>query len=213
MDKFTQQIARWMLAGFVGVGSLVATTDAATAAANPSVLPSVECNFTEPFFALLVSPEGLVILDEKTTAAQFVSADIADPARIRYTFRVKGKLKTLTLVNDLGTDGMSDADYDRRGEWESFVGGCTMYQKGMVPRRVVKVAADDVLNIRNKPNAGAAVVRTASNAEVIFVQAPESKSQWKKVAVTIDVGESSRIRVIKGWANGAFIAKKPPAQF
>jgi hypothetical protein len=192
------------------VGSLLAASASpALAAGNPELLPSVHCMFTEPFITILVSREGLIVQDDftsKKSVGQFVTAYSADPDP-SYTFRVNGKLQTLTISNEVGSDGMSEFIFARKGRWGDLVGGCSVFPNGFAPRRVTKVADDDVLNVRAQARVGAKVVATAINGQWIFVK-PSSKV-WRQVAVMVTPkNESGAVVVVRGWANSKFITTK-----
>jgi hypothetical protein len=58
---------------------------------------------------------------------QFVTAYCADPDA-SYTFRVNGKLQTLTISNEVGSDGMSEFTFARKGRWGDLVGGVRCFR-------------------------------------------------------------------------------------
>jgi hypothetical protein len=82
-----------------------------------------------------------------------------------------------------------------------------VFPNGFAPRRVTKVADDDVLNVRAQARAGAKVVATAINGQWIFVK-PSSKV-WRQVAAMVTPkNESGAVVVVWGWANSRFITTK-----
>jgi uncharacterized membrane protein len=185
----------------------------ALAAPNPAGIPAVHCQFTEPFINTVMSPEGLIVetLGAPLQAHQLQNYDTSKKDRKGYVFRVaKGQSKFIQLVviNEPGGDGMSDRVFPLTGVLDGQEGGCIAFPKGSVPRKVINVASDDVLNVRKSARASSAIVATTPSDSWVFVL--PSTAKWLKTSVvTYPGGESGNVLVSSGFANRSFIADKP----
>jgi uncharacterized membrane protein len=187
---------------------------ASQAAADPSGLPSIACQFTEPFLDAVISTEGLVIrnADDRYVAYQYQSGDVANSQEQTYRFQRRNKRVTLSIQRKPGGDGMSDRVFALTGVLDGQVGGCIEHPAGMVPRLVRRVAEDDELKIRKNPRARAAVVGQAYNDGWIF--AVPSTDNWWRVSVQNPArGESGPVGSVAGYAKRAFITQRPTARF
>ena len=85
-------------------------------------------------------------------------------------------------------------------------GGCVRYGDGTVPRVVVGVAVDDVLNIRSQAKASASILSTAYNGEHVWVYPSTVKGGWIKVSHFRQGTTAVKGAVIDGWVNAKFLS-------
>jgi hypothetical protein len=179
-----------------------------------SKLPSLSCEFSEPFITIITSPEGIWRSSDETGALE--------PQSIKGTVRLKGSLTSkltisatlvdgspieLVLKKEPGSDGMSDVETSHSCSTGLLVGAGSIFPNGYVARTVVNVAADDVLNVRAKPNALAEIVAVQANDRRIWIK--PSHSKWKKVAFAQSpTSQTGRERIVTGWANTDFISER-----
>jgi uncharacterized membrane protein len=210
-NPFRRYLAAAVVLGSVSAGLFGAAP--AQAVANPAVLPSLQCDFTEPFMDLSVSREGLVQNQEGVPAAyQFFSANLGDPKRAEYFFLDQGKRLSLVVERKPGSDGMSDREYPLTATFGGYVGGCIEHPNGSVPRQVTGVKDSDVLYVRQSASAKAKTKGEAYNKQRVFVM--PTKKRWQQVTVAVAAGgESGAVRIVSGWVNGAFLTKVPDARF
>ncbi len=198
------------------VALVIATSGLLTTRALPAsaaTLPSVFCEFEEPFRWIVITPEGILVEDHED-GAKFT----------RYQpVTVRGSLTTsmrFGMPKGSGSDAFTitatSGRYSHSAEWNNEVGDCRKYPTGYVLRTVIRVAEGDALNIRASGNVSAEVVGTYDNGELAFVK--PTKSKWWKTAFVDGGDEPSDDEpsgdepepVQLGWVNSAFIAKTIP---
>lgn len=174
--------------------------------AEAATLPSIFCEFEEPFRWVVVSPEGILVEDHddgaKFTRYQPTTVRGSINSTIRFGMP-KGSVGAALVVTKT-SGGIYEADFAEQQ------GSCTKYPNGYVVRTVIGVAVDDALNIRAAASASSDIVGTLENGELVFVQ--PSKSKWWKAAF-IDGGDDANVepRVVSlGWVSARFIDKKIP---
>jgi uncharacterized membrane protein len=199
---------------FTSVAAVVTVAAAGSAGpvlavGDPSGLPSVHCQFTEPFLDAVISPEGLVIegFGQSMSAFAFQSANTLTGT---YRFRSRGVTHVLEVLPGPGGDGMSDRTFAKVGRLDGQEGGCTEHPKGTLPRKVRGVADDDELNIRSRPSASASIVAAVPDGSWIFVK--PGAGTWKRVAVDKTTGETGPVTSVSGYANAKFLTTKPAAR-
>jgi hypothetical protein len=184
---------------------LAGGTTPANAAASSS-LPSVFCDFEEPFQWVVLSPEGVLVEDHDNGAI----FNRYKPTSLR------GSINSRLTVGLPASSGNSSIVLQRvDGELDSHVitfndreGTCNRLPTGFLLRKIVGVSDDDELNIREAPNASAEIISSSSNGSLIWVK--PTKAKWVQVAYVEQVGDEAPNEVFTGWANKAFITKTAP---
>ncbi len=181
----------------------------AGAAARSSV-PSVSCNFSEPFISYAVSSEGVLdtAVEQPTPALRkIISSKGSTNSRYEVVFNSGTTKVSLVVTKETGDDGMSDITTTHRGRRNGIqAGACSVLPTGYVARRVKGVVAGDKLNVRVSPKSSAAVVGGLSNNTAVWIQ--KSSGKWLRAAfVSKPVDGVGMARVKTGWVSASFVTK------
>ncbi len=205
-----------------GLLSQIVVAGAATAAKSTTVksatakssTPSFSCWWTEPFDGFELSPEGAIYFSAETPDFSGTPLTNVKVVKVGSGWNVSGKAGadtiTVNITKEEGSDGMSDYTTPYAGllnrQWN---GACLKHGNGTVPRDVVGVAENDVLNVRSAPNASARIVTTIGQKGTAWVYPGKPKNGWVKVSARKYSGEESGpVTAVDGWVNGAFVASE-----
>ncbi len=88
----------------------------------------------------------------------------------------------------------------------SVIGGCVKLPEGTQLRRVVGVAGNDQLNLRNRPNASGKTVGGAYAKGFVWLKSAPQKNGWVRVAgISRPNGERGLITAVEGWVKAKFL--------
>jgi len=182
-------------------------------AATRSSVPSVSCNFSEPFISYAVSPEGVLdsgVEQPTPVLRKIISSKGSTNSRYEVVFNSGTAKVSLVVTKEPGDDGMSDITTTHRGRRNGTQpGACSVLPTGYVARRVKGVATGDKLNVRVSPKSSAAVVGGLSNNTSVWIQ--KSSGQWLRAAfVSKPVDGVGTARVKTGWVSASFVTKSSP---
>ena len=179
--------------------------------AHAASLLSFWCNFTEPFITVSTGRNGIYYDDND----QHVGFALRPVLRKQGAdFMLSGRLKdgssfTVKISKGEGSDGMSDFDYPYVGALSGIAsvnGGCVRMPEGTQMRRVVGVANNDQLNLRNQPNASGKIIGAAYATSFVWAKPGALKKGWARVAAVLHPkDEQGLITSIEGWVNGMFL--------
>jgi uncharacterized membrane protein len=187
------------------------------AAASPSdaaARPSFSCVFTEPFIGIDSYPGGLSYdTPEAVIAATPTTFTVSGETVTLGGNLLDGTSFTLTIRREPGSDGMSDDIYPYAGKLSGTTvngelnGGCRKMPDGTSPRRVIKVAQDDVLNVRDKPNVKGKVVNQIAPGGVVWAYPEELVNGWARVAALWRSKSAPYAppEIADGWVNAKFL--------
>jgi hypothetical protein len=198
-------IVAWLVGASLLGASCVVTAGPATAATTS--LPSVFCDFEEPFRWVVLSPEGVLVEDHENGAVF-----------TRFQPRsVRGSINSRLTITLPAASGYSPLVLEKLDQDESFSshgvsfdgqeGFCDRLPTGFVLRKVVGVAEDDALNIRSAPNATAEILETHAAGELIWVK--PTKNAWIQAAKAVTEDETPTF-VVTGWVRSSFVTKVVP---
>jgi uncharacterized membrane protein len=174
-------------------------------------LPSFWCSFTEPFISVSTGQNGIYFDDndqhkgfalrpllQKQGSNQIISGLLKD-----------GKTFSLKISAGPGSDGMSEYDYPYEGRLSgaaSVVGGCVKMPGGSMLRRVVGVAENDQLNLRDRPNSSGKRLGFAYPNSFVWLRSRKLKNSWAEVsAVSRPKSEQGAVISVSGWVNAKFL--------
>jgi uncharacterized membrane protein len=187
------------------------------APAFASALPSYACVFTEPFISIDTFPGG-VRYDAmgETLNVGNLSFTIAGFISTVEGVLPDGKLFNLAISPGPAGDGMSELMRPFAGVLTGTAvgntvnGACLQFPADSLPRLVINVAEDDVLNVRNKPNAKATLVNIVRPGGTVWALVEEMQNGWARVATpSFPKGESGDVTVVEGWVNAKFLGPAP----
>ena len=180
--------------------------------AQAASLPSFWCSFTEPFITVSTGRNGIYYDDND----QHVGFALRPVVRKQGAdFMLSGRLKdgsnfTVKISKGSGSDGMSEFDYPYVGTLSGIVsvnGGCVRMPEGTQMRRVVGVANNDQLNLRNQPNASGKIIGAAYATSFVWAKPGALKKGWARVAAVLHPkDEQGLITAVEGWVNAKFLA-------
>lgn len=176
-----------------------------------AALPSFWCSFTEPFITVSAARNGIYYDDNDRRVGFALSPKVQRQAdEIVLSGRLKdGSNFALTISKGEGSDGMSEFDYPYVGKLvgsASVIGGCVRMPEGTRLQRVVGVADNDQLNLRNQPNATAKIIGAAYAKGFVWAKPGVLKKGWARVAVVLrPKDEQGLITTIEGWVNARFL--------
>jgi uncharacterized membrane protein len=179
--------------------------------AKAAALPSFWCSFTEPFITVSTARNG-IYYDDNDQRIGFALRPVVQ--KLGADFVLSGRLKngsdfTLNISKGEGSDGMSEFDYPYVGKLygaASVIGGCVRMPDGSQIRRVVGVADNDQLNLRNQPNASANIVGAAYAKGFVWAKSVALKKGWARVSVVSrPKDEQGLITAVEGWVNARFL--------
>ena len=192
------------------VAALAALPSIGANAATRSSVPSISCNFSEPFISYAVSPEGVLdsSADQPTPVVRkIVSSKGSTNSRYEVVFNSGAAKVSLVVTKEPGDDGMSEITTSHTGRRNGTqAGACSVLPTGYVARRVTGVATSDKLNVRVSPKSSAAVVGGLNNNTAVWIQ--KSSGKWLRAAFVSKPADGAGIaRVKTGWVRAAFVTK------
>ena len=182
-------------------------------AAQASAIPSYSCVFTGPFAGVDSFPGGLrYVTPEKVESLAATTFTISGAATVLGGTLASGKDFSVKIIKQAASDGMSELIRPYAGTLSGTAvsltvqGACLKFPDGTTPRPVKKVAANDKLNVRTKPNSKAKIVNRVGPQGFVWAFPESAVKGWVRVATAVyPRGESGTITVTTGWVNAKFL--------
>ena len=182
-------------------------------AAQASAIPSYSCVFTEPFVSVDSFPGGLrYVTPEKVETLAATTFTIFGPATVLGGTLASGKGFSVKIIKQAASDGMSELMRPYAGTLSGTAvsltvhGACLKFPDGTTPRPVKKVAANDKLNVRSKPNAKAKIINRVGPQGFVWAFPESAAKGWVRVATAVyPRGDSGTITISTGWVNAKFL--------
>lgn len=185
------------------------------ARAEPS--PSLSCVFTEPFASIYVWPGKMLARHEGSTPVTNIAVSGTREEPVIKAL-VAGTPTTLTVKNQVGSDGMSEFDYPLDVTLTGWMmgstplsGGCIRFPAQSQPFSVTRLAEDDRLNLRAHPRMGSPIVGHANSRDILWSVPGQRTNGWARVAIrTNATTESGPIRIKTGWVRASYMRELAP---
>lgn len=205
--------ARVVAGALIAGASLVASPANAAGTSAGLTKLAFNCVFTEPFSALVVSAEevswapNIADLDIPTAVTSATVKSVGKGLRIDAVTAQKSKLGvSVSFGKNSGGVGEYTTDYEAKIDGRVDTGMCVKYPDGSVPRRVVGVADNDTLNIRQAGKATSPAVTTVGPGELVFLLPGSPKAGWVRVAASLfPKSGTGRVAAVTGWAKASFL--------
>ncbi len=180
--------------------------------ATAETMPSFTCNFTEPFINIDTARNAIYYSDNDQNQGL-----VARPLtrKIGANYVVSGVLKdgqsfNVKISKGRGSNGMSDVESHYIGVMSgvySVNGGCDKIDAPIF-RKVVGVAQNDTLNMRDAPNVTGKILEKIYPVQTVWLKTEPPKTGWVKVIVVASPKSGQGLTLIKeGWVNGKFLGK------
>lgn len=184
-------------------------------------LPSISCTMSgegaefpggyEGQYEILVSHEGVLVQGQDGTYDRPYYTN-QQPLIIRGSVASVMELSlgyndSTTLVvtrNSSATPGEGGSSHTCRRGLET--GGGNVYPTTYVPREVVDVPTNDVLNVREKPTANSSIIKSVEKFDRIWVV--PSKAKWFRSGWFEAIGGEGAPKFVYGWVNRSFISPR-----
>lgn len=181
--------------------------------ASATAFPSISCVFTEPFIGIevwnsgtrVITPEGLFPVSQRILGGTRLEPTI--------TAKVNGMDLKLSVINDVGSDGMSEFARPLTGElmgWPpmptALTGACLRYPDGTTPRPVIGISNNGKLNVRARANASSRLLGQLRPRSRFWAFPESAQNGWVRGAFErIPSGESGMITVGEGWVRARYL--------
>jgi hypothetical protein len=185
-------------------------------------LPSIECVFTKPDLMVRMSPEGVWIprqlngvwtniLEMPVTSGSIdrtLTATFTQPAEPPSTAASTPTRLTVSAESGLD-DGSTTWEYTHSavltgdGLPAEFTGGCSVFPRGSVPRKIHGVEGQMDLTLRTEPHASSPAISSLTADQSVWTKpfnGGSNRDGWTEVSIKTNPStETGYVRVLTGW--------------
>ena len=168
----------------------------------------IECLFTEPFITFryhfedqLLTQNGMDIPVGIHTSS-LTRKETQNPFSAEYHLKLQDSSVFSLILNNAGSDGMSDRLYPISATYNSLHGGCFFVEEfGTYIVQGVHSEPEPWLNIRTQPSAKGTIIGKLREGTELTVL--ETTNRWSKVRVV-----TSKLKAQEGWVYSKYIQKR-----